>query len=33
MGKHGSGGDERDGSKDKDKQGEFIDPTKDSQGK
>jgi hypothetical protein len=30
MGKHGTGGDERDGSKDKDKQGEFIDPTKDN---
>jgi hypothetical protein len=32
MGKHGTGGDERDGSKDKDKQGTFVDPTKDDQG-
>lgn len=29
MGKHGSDGDTRDGSRDKDKQGTFVDPTKD----
>jgi len=28
MGKHGTGGDERDSSKDKDKQGTFVGPTK-----
>ncbi|HEU5155375.1 MAG TPA: hypothetical protein VFU43_00115 [Streptosporangiaceae bacterium] len=28
MGKHGTGGNEQDGSKDKDKQGTFVDPTK-----
>lgn len=28
MGKHGTGGDERDGHKEKDKQGTFVDPTK-----
>ena len=28
MGRHGTGGDERDGHKDKDKQGTFVDPTK-----
>lgn len=30
MGKHGTGGNEQDGSKDKDKQGEFVDPSKAS---
>lgn len=30
MGRHGSSGDTRDGSRDKDKQGTFVDPTKDS---
>jgi hypothetical protein len=33
MGKHGTGGDERDSSKDKDKQGTFVDPTKGGKGK
>lgn len=33
MGKHGTGGNEQDGSKDKDKQGTFVDPTKDDGGK
>jgi hypothetical protein len=28
MGKHGTGGNEQDGSKDTDKQGSFEDPTK-----
>ena len=28
MGKHGTGGNEQHGSKDKDKQGTFVDPTK-----
>lgn len=29
MGRHGSDGDQRDGHKDKDKQGTFVDPTKE----
>jgi hypothetical protein len=33
MGRHGTGGDERDGHKDKGKQGTFVDPTKDDKGK
>ncbi|MFF5262687.1 hypothetical protein ACFY4C_27465 [Actinomadura viridis] len=28
MGRHGSDGDERDGSRDRDKQGTFVDPFK-----
>jgi hypothetical protein len=28
MGQHGTGGNEKDGSKDKDKQGTFVDPNK-----
>jgi hypothetical protein len=28
MGKHGTGGNEQDGNKDKDERGTFVDPTK-----
>ncbi|GAA3960382.1 hypothetical protein GCM10023085_48620 [Actinomadura viridis] len=33
MGRHGSDGDKRDGSRDRDKQGTFVDPFKGDKGK